>query len=279
MIATLGLFTWLIDPYRSGFMQRALLAVLLIGTFVPAVGVWIVLRRLSYLGDAMSHAVLAGVAGAYLAGFSITIGALIAGLAMAAIIAVLGRFPKLQEDAAIGVAETILFALGLVLIARRSNRIGIDLTHFLFGQLATTSVSDLRLNAILAGVGLGLMALLFHDLRAATFDAIHARLVGVRVGAISTGLLVLLALAIVVSLQTVGLLMSVAMLVSPATTARMLSDRLPLTIMLASGIGIASGVVGLTLAYHLSCPPGATIALVAAAALLLVLVAKTMRKQ
>ena len=276
MIAALAPLAWFIDPYRSGFMQRALIGVFLIGTFVPAVGVWIVLRRLSYLGDAMGHGLLAGVAGAYLAGWSITVGALIAGLAMAFIIAGLSRFPKLREDSAIGVAETILFSVGLILIARKSSRIGIDLSHFLFGQIATTSVGDLRLNALLVAVGIALMALFFHDLRVATFDPIHAKLVGIRVGALSTGLLVLLALAVVISLQTVGLLMSVAMLVSPATAARVLTDRLPLTIALASSIGVASGFTGLTLAYHLSAPPGATIALVAAGVLLVVLVGKAL---
>ena len=252
-------------------MQRALLGVVLIGVFVPAVGVWIVLRRLSYLGDAMSHGLLAGVAGAYLAGWNVTIGALIAGLAMAVLISGLSRFPKLHEDAVIGVAETILFSVGLILISRKSSRIGVDLSHFLFGQLATTSAGDLRLNAAITGIGLVLIVVFFQDLRAATFDPIHAKLAGIRVGVMSTGLLVLLALAIVTSLQTVGLLMSVAMLVSPATAARVLTDRLPVTIMLASVLGVVSGFVGLTLAYHLSAPPGATIALTAAAVLMLVL--------
>ena len=121
------------------------------------------------------------------------------------------------------------------------------------------------------------MVVFFQDLRAATFDPIHARLVGVRVGAVSTGLLVLLALAIVISLQTVGLLMSVAMLVSPAMAARVLTDRLPIMLILASAIGVLSGFLGLTIAYHFSAPPGATIALVAAGLLVLILAAKSLR--
>lgn len=271
MCALIDVVGWLIDPYQSGFMRRALLAVLLIGAFVPAVGVWIVLRRLSYLGDAMSHALLAGVAGAYLLGISVTIGALLGGVAMAMVIVVLSRVPGIQEDATIGVAETVLFALGLVLISHQSGRISVDLTHFLFGQITTTSRGDLALSALLAVCGAVFMTLRFHDLRASTFDATHARLTGLSVDSLSVALLLLLAVAVVVSLQTVGLLMSVAMLVTPATTARLVTNRLPRTIAVASGLGVTSGVVGLTISYHLATPPGATIALTAALWLVVVL--------
>jgi ABC-type Mn2+/Zn2+ transport system permease subunit len=270
---------WFVDPYRSGFMQRALLAVLLIGSFVPAVGVWIVLRRLSYLGDAMSHALLAGVAGAYLLGISVIIGALFGGIAMALVIAALSRIPGIREDASIGVAETVLFALGLVLIGHQSGKFSVDLTHFLFGQIATTSRGDLLLSAALAVAGVAFMTARFHDLRASTFDATHARLTGLSVDMLTYGLLLLLAIAVVVSLQTVGLLMSVAMLVTPATTARLLTNRLPRTIVLSSTFGVASGVVGLTLSYHFATPPGATIALTAALWLVLVLSLRAIVRQ
>jgi manganese/iron transport system permease protein len=252
----------LLDPFASSFMQRALIGVLITAGFAPAVGAWIVLRRLSYLGDAMSHALLSGVAGAYLLGINLTIGALFGGVAMAALVGLLSALPHLRQDAAVGVAETMLFSIGLILISTHSDRISVDLTHFLFGQITTMTNSDLISNATLAALGMGFMALCFHDLRAATFDPVHAKLAGVRVVMLDRALLLLLALAVVASLQSVGLLMSVALLVTPASTARILTASLQTMVALSSTIGIVGGVVGLILSYHLSTPPGATIALI-----------------
>lgn len=260
------LLGWLVEPYASGFMQRALLAALLVGVLAPMVGVWVVLRRLAYLGDAMSHSVLAGVAAAYLLGHSITVGALAAGALMAVLIGVLAAHPRLRPDAVIGVVETALFGLGVVLISRRQGSIAVDLNHFLFGQITVVDEGDLVLNAALVVAGGGLLLWLGRDLLAATFDPGHAGLVGVRVGAVGHVLLVVLAAAIVVSLQTVGLLMSVAMLVTPAAAARLCTNRVTTMTAVAVAIGVTSAFVGLTASYHLASPPGATVALAAVAA-------------
>lgn len=261
---------WFFDPFESGFMRRALLAVLIVGAFVPMVGVWIVLRRLAYLGDAMSHGLLSGVAAAYILEISVTAGAIAAGVVMALLISGLARNRRLRSDSSIGIAETILFSAGLVLLAANRGKVNVDLESFLIGQITTTTAHELRVNALLAGLGLVFMAMRFSDLRAASFDAVHASLVGVRTGWLELQLLVLLATAIVISLQTVGLLMSVALMVTPATTARLCTDRLVPTLALAAAFGVSSGVIGLVLAYHLSSPAGATIALVAAAFFLVV---------
>ena len=258
---------WLWDPYRHEFMRHALVAALLVGVVAPVVGVWIVLRRIAYLGDAMSHSLLAGVAGAYLIGWSITGGALLAGLAMAGLVSVLSAHPRLREDAVIGVAETALFAVGVVLVSARTDRIGVDVSAYLLGQITTVTTGDLALNAALTAVVVVVVWWCFADLRAATFDPTHAALVGVPVRSLGHGLLGLLAVAIVVSLQTVGLLMSVAMLVNPAVTARMVTTRTQTMTAVAVAFGVGSAVGGLTLSYHLSSPPGATVALCGVAAL------------
>jgi ABC-type Mn2+/Zn2+ transport system permease subunit len=227
------MLSWLTDPYSFEFMQRALGAALLVGVLSPLVGTWVVLGRLSYLGDAMGHASLSGVAVAYLAGWSIVVGALGAGLVMAALMAVLARNPRLRSDAIIGIVEVALFAVGVIIISR-ADSISVDLTHFLFG-----------------------------DLRAAAFDPLHAGLVGVRVSALRLVQFAALAIAVVVSLQSVGLLMSIAMLIVPAAAARLWSTTLLQMTLLACATGVTSAVVGLTLAYHLASAPGATIALTA----------------
>jgi manganese/iron transport system permease protein len=260
---------WLLDPYRYEFMRHALVAAVLVGVAAPVVGVWIVLRRIAYLGDAMSHSLLAGVAGAYLVGWSITGGALVAGLVMAGLVSLLVAHPRLREDAVIGVAETALFALGVLLVSARTDRIGVDLSAYLLGQIATVTTGDLALNAVLTLVVVAAVAWWFPDLRAATFDPTHAALVGVPVRGLGHGLLALLAVAIVVSLQTVGLLMSVAMLVNPAVTARLVTERVRTMTVVAVAAGVGAAAGGLTLSYHLGSPPGATVALCSVGGLLM----------
>ncbi len=261
---------WLTGPYQSEFMRNALAIAVIVGVLCPVVGVWVVLRRLAYLGDAMSHATLSGVALAYLVGASIVAGALAAGLVMGGLIAVLGS-RKVSDDAVIGVVGTVLFATGVIIISR-SGGVGVDLTHFLFGQITTVSPADVRLNSGLAAVALVIVTVLHRDLLAATFDPVHARQVGVRVDALRLVVLFLVSICVVVSLQTVGLLMSVAMLVTPAATARLVTQRLGTMTAVAVGVGLLAAVGGLSLSYHLASPPGATIALVAASIFLVVFV-------
>jgi len=256
------MLSWLTDPYSFEFMQRALVAAFLVGVLSPLVGTWVVLGRLSYLGDAMGHGSLAGVAVAYLAGWSIVVGALGAALVMAGLMALLARHPRLRGDAVIGIVEVALFATGIIIISRDQS-ISIDLTHYLFGAITTVSDHDLRVNLILTLVAATGLVLLFGDLRAATFDPLHAGLVGVRVGILQLAQFAALAIAVVVSLQSVGLLMSIALLIVPAAAARLWSTTLLQMTLIACAFGVVSALAGLTLAYHLSSAPGATIALTA----------------
>ncbi len=258
---------FLLDPYQSEFMRNAAMAAVLVGILAPTVGVWITLRRLSYLGDAMAHGTLAGVAGAFILGVSVTLGALAAGLVMGALIAVLSSRRRLGEDSVIGVVETIFFAVGVILISRNDKK-GVELGHYLFGQLTTVNRNDLIVNGVLAFIALFTITVLFRDLLASTFDPIHARQVGVRVGAIRYLIMAMVSVTVVVSLQTVGLLMSVAMLVTPASAARLVTNRVGTMTIVGIGIGVSSALGGLTVSYHLRSAPGATIALLSAAILL-----------
>lgn len=268
---------WLIDPYSYAFMQRALAAVLLVGALAPAVGVWIVLRRMSYLGDAMSHATLGGVALAYVAGVSITVGALAAGLLMAALITVLGVLPRLREDAIIGVAEVALFAAGLLVIAKADTG-AVELSHILLGSVTTVSPDDLRFNAILAAATAFVLVVGFDDLRSATIDPEHARTVGIPLVAVRGFLLAVLAAVVVLSLQTVGLLLAIALLVVPAAAARLWTTTVLQMTLVAITIGVACCVAGLTISWHADAPPGATIALLTVVVMLVSAVCRLPRR-
>jgi ABC-type Mn2+/Zn2+ transport system permease subunit len=249
-------------------MQHALMAALMVGVLSPVLGVWVVLRRLSYLGDAMSHSTLGGVAVAVSAGVSATFGGIVAGVIAGSLVAIMGANERLGQDAIIGVIQTGMFAIGVIIISRSDS--GLELTHYLFGQVTTVNTWELQRGAMFTVVALVTLIVLFRDLTIATFDPVHARQVGVPVGPLRLILLVLLSIAIVVSLSTVGILMSVAMLITPATTARMLTNRLVPMSVLAAVIGCVCAVLGLILSYHLSSAPGATIALVAATICLIV---------
>jgi ABC-type Mn2+/Zn2+ transport system permease subunit len=255
---------WLIDPFASGFTQRAALTCILMGVLAPTVGTWIVLRRLAYLGDAMSHATVGGVAIAFAIGgaSSIVVGALGAGVVMALLLAALSANRRIGQDAVIGVIESAMFAIGVIIISRlETSR---ELTHILFGNLLTVQWADVWLNLGLTVGGVVAVALLFGDLRMSTFDPAHASQVGVRVQLIQVVLLVLLAVTVVVSLRTVGTLMSVAMLVTPAAAARLLTNDVRSMTFVGVVIGVSASLIGFVAAYHLDASPGAVIALVAA---------------
>jgi ABC-type Mn2+/Zn2+ transport system permease subunit len=253
---------WLLDPFSTGFMQRALVATLIIGVVAPVVGTWVVLRRMANLGDAMSHGTLAGVGIAYAVGINVLIGALGAGLIIAALLVVFAASRRLGYETIITVLGTAFFALGVVVIGRLDT--GVELTHFLFGRVLTVQWSDVWLNLVLGSVALLTVMLLFGELRLATFDHVQAEQVGVRVELVQGVVVVLLAIVVVISLRAVGTIMSVTMLVTPAATARQLARTLWQMTLFGVVFGVGEGVVGLVLSYHLNAPPGATIGLLSA---------------
>jgi manganese/iron transport system permease protein len=255
-------FHWLVDPFAYAFMQRALIEVLLMGAVTGAIGTYVVLRGLSFIGDALSHAIFPGVVIAFLLGRSAFAGALAFGLLTSISIVVLATTRRVKEDSAIGVLFAGLFALGVVLISTTRNY-SRDLAAFLFGNVLGVTGADVGLSAGV-GVLVCLLLVLFHkELVLVAFDREAAQAMGVAVFWINLLLLVMISLTIVVSLSAVGNILVVAMLVTPAATARLLTDRLPVMLCLSAALGVLSGVAGLVLSFHADIAAGGTIVLVA----------------
>jgi len=255
-------FHWLVDPFTYAFMQRALIEVLLMGAVTGAIGTYVVLRGLSFIGDALSHAIFPGVVIAFLLGRSAFAGALTFGLLTSISIVVLATTRRVKEDSAIGVLFAGLFALGVVLISTTRNY-SRDLAAFLFGNVLGVTGADVGLSAGV-GVLVCLLLVLFHkELVLVAFDREAAQAMGVAVFWINLLLLVMISLTIVVSLSAVGNILVVAMLVTPAATARLLTDRLPVMLCLSAALGVLSGVAGLVLSFHADIAAGGTIVLVA----------------
>jgi manganese/iron transport system permease protein len=255
-------FHWLVDPFTYAFMQRALIEVLLMGAVTGAIGTYVVLRGLSFIGDALSHAIFPGVVIAFLLGRSAFAGALAFGLLTSISIVVLATTRRVKEDSAIGVLFAGLFALGVVLISTTRNY-SRDLAAFLFGNVLGVTGADVGLSAGV-GVLVCLLLVLFHkELVLVAFDREAAQAMGVAVFWINLLLLVMISLTIVVSLSAVGNILVVAMLVTPAATARLLTDRLPVMLCLSAALGVLSGVAGLVLSFHADIAAGGTIVLVA----------------
>ena len=254
---------WLMEPFEYDFMVRAAVATIAVCIAAPACGVWALSRRLVYLTDAMSHGMLAGVAGAAIIGGSLLVGGLIAALAMALFISLLVVRARVPEDGAIGVVGQGLFALGVIGVSLQSEPRA--LAHVLFGNPLTVSRFDVIVDVALAVIVIGTLAVMKPALLATTFDAVHARTVGMRVGLIDSALLVVLSMTVVAGLVTVGVLMAVTLIVAPAVTARMLGRSLNAMFAIAVASGLMAGVVGLLLSYHAGLPTGPTVALLAVA--------------
>lgn len=254
---------WLVLPFDADFMVRAAPGLLLLGIAAPLCRCWVVQRRLVYLSDAMSHAVLAGVAGAALVGASLLAGAFTAAVVMALAVAALVLRAGVAEDAAIGVAGQTLFAAGLVGVSLAPGETR-ALSHILFGNPLTLTWADVQLQAALTAVVVASSVLLLPVLVATTFDSVHARTVGVRVNRVDTLLVVGLGLVVVLGLTTVGVLLAVSMLVFPAVAARLLSRTLRAMLVTSVVLGVTAGLLGLLVSYHSGLPTAPVVVLAAA---------------
>ncbi len=264
---------WLIEPLRYTFMLRGLLATILVGTVCAVVGTYVVLRGMAFLGDALAHAILPGVAVAYLLGGGaqgpLFWGGLIAGVGTALGVGAITHGRQIKEDTAIGVLFAGMFALGIALISTvRSYTV--DLTHFLFGNVLGVSDADLYLTAIFGGLVLLLVLAFYKEFLVISFDPILAGTLRLPGRFLRHLLLIMIAVTIVVSLQTVGTALMVAMLVTPAAAAYMLTRRLPVMMVLSALIGAGSGVAGLYLSYYINMASGAAIVLTCTALFILV---------
>jgi ABC-type Mn2+/Zn2+ transport system permease subunit len=250
---------WLVAPLRYSFMQTGLIAVALVGLTCALLGVYVVLRRMAFIGDALSHTVLPGLVVAYLRGWNLLTGAVIAGILTALGISWLSRRSEVREDTAIGVMFTGMFALGILLISTvRSFR---DLSHMLFGNILGVTRGDLIFIAIVAALVVIVLIVFHKELELTSFDPTHAEVIGLRADTLRTVLLVLLALAVVAGIQAVGVVLTSALLVTPAATAALLTNRLPRMMVLATVIAVGSGIIGLYASYYFEVSSGAAIVL------------------
>lgn len=252
----------LTEPLAYGFMQRGMLAAVLVGILCAIVGCYVVLRGMAYLGDALAHAILPGVAIAYLLQGEILVGALVAALVVALGIGFFTKRGALKEDTAIGILFAAALALGVALISTLKTY-ALDLTHILFGNVLGVSNSDLILIAMLAVIVLGAIALLYKELLVVSFDPILAATMRLPTERLKNVLLILIALAVVISLQVVGVGLVAAMLVTPAATAYLVTRRLPAMMLVSATLGALASVVGLYASYYLNIASGAAIVLTA----------------
>jgi manganese/iron transport system permease protein len=255
---------YITDPIQYEFMRRALIEVILMGAVTGTIGTYVVLRGLSFIGDALSHAIFPGVVLAFLLGAGVFWGALLFGILTSAAIAVVATNRRVKEDSAIGVLFVGSFALGIVLISSSKNFTR-DLTSFLFGNVLGVTTNDIMLSAIAGVVVIVLIVLLYKELLITSFDRAAAQAMGLPVFWLDLLLLVMISLTIVVSLQAVGNILVVAMLITPAASARLLTDRLPVMMVVSAAIGVIAGVTGLYISYWNDVAAGGTIVLVATA--------------
>ncbi|MER3418356.1 MAG: manganese ABC transporter permease [Chloroflexota bacterium] len=260
----------LVAPLRFDFFVRALVASTLVGLVCAVVGTYVVLRGIAFIGDAIAHAGFPGVVAAYMLKGPYLLGAAFAAVATALAIGAVSRRARIRQDTAIGVLFAGTFALGVFLFSRLRGYVA-DLFGFLFGNVLAIGPGDLFNLGVLAALVLGVVVLLWKELLYATFDPLGAAASGIPVGRLEYVFLALVALAIVVSLQAVGIILVVAMLVTPAAAAQLLTVRFTRLMLVAAGIGIGSAIAGLYLSYWLDVASGATIVLVETAVFLLVL--------
>ena len=268
------IINFLLQPFSYEFMQRGMLAAILVGIVCAVVGTYVVLRGMAFFGDALAHSILPGIALGYLVSggareplFWWALGtAVVAALGIGAI----SKNSEIKEDTAIGIIFAGMFALGIALISTVRSY-AVDLSHFLFGDVLSVSSQSLWLILLFGGLVLLTIFAFYKEFTTISFDPILATTLRLPVGLLNNLLLVLIAVTVAVSLQTVGVALMVAMLVTPAATAYLLTHRLSKMMILAAIFASLSGVIGLYLSYYLSIASGAAIVLTATMFFMIVL--------
>jgi ABC-type Mn2+/Zn2+ transport system permease subunit len=270
MVAMVG---WLTEAFEASFMQRALLAGLLAAVATAVVGTWVVLRGLAFLGDALAHGVVPGLALAALWGFSPVAGAFLAALVMSGAVTLVARRTRVREDTGIGLLFVGMLALGVVIISR-SESFATDVTSLLFGDVLGVTAGDLRGQAVGVAVVVAVSTVLYRPFLALAFNEDKAATLGLRPGLAHAAQLAVLATAIVASFQAIGTLLVFGLLIGPPATAGLLVRRVPLIMLTAVGLGALAVVAGLAISYHHGTAGGATIAGLAVAEFFAVLAAQ-----
>lgn len=259
---------YILEPVQYEFIQRALVASITIGISCGLIGTYIMLRRMSLIGDALAHAVLPGVVVSFMvAGKSeigLFLGAVISGILTVLLIGFINRNSKIKEDTSIGIIFTGAFALGILLVSQL-KQVHIDLSSYLFGDVLGVSSGDITLSLIIMAVIVVCIVLFYKQLLLSSFDPTMAMTIGISTTFIHYMLMTLLSMSIVAGLQSVGVILIIAMLITPPATAYLLSDSLKKILILSALFGVLSSVIGLYLSYHFNFASGASIVLVAVA--------------
>ena len=273
---------WLVEPLQYEFMQRGMIAAVLVGIVCAVVGTYVVLRGMAFFGDALAHTILPGIAVGYLitGGARDTLFWWALGTAIIAAwgIGAISKQAEVKEDTAIGIIFAGMFALGIALISTVRSY-AVDLSHFLFGDVLGVSAHSLWLIVIFGTLVILTIAAFYKEFLTLSFDPILAATLRLPVNLLNNLLLGLIAVTVAVSLQTVGVALMVAMLVTPAATAYLLTNRLPIMMALAAFFAALAGVIGLYLSYYLSIASGAAIVLTATAFFLLAFLWKRSKRK
>jgi zinc/manganese transport system permease protein len=262
---------WLTDPFSFDFMQRALAAGVLAALTTSVVGTWVILRGLAFMGDALAHGVLPGIAVALLLDLNPVAGAAVAAVVMVAAISAVHRTTRLSEDTAIGLLFVGMLALGVIIISR-SGSFAVDLVAVLFGDVLGTSLADLALQGVAAALAVGGVVLFYRPLLALCFNEQKAATLGLRPRLAHLVMMGLITLAVVSSFQAVGALLVFGLLIAPPATAVLIARRVPTVMVLAAALGMVEVAAGLLLSYYLDTAAGATMSGLAVAVFFVVLV-------
>jgi ABC-type Mn2+/Zn2+ transport system permease subunit len=269
---------WLTSPFELAFQQRALVGGSLAAIALALVGTWVVIRGMSFLGDALVHGVVPGIALAILFDFNVLIGAAAAAVVMMLGINLVHRQTAFSEDTSIGLLFVGMLALGVILISRTTSYAG-NLTEILFGDALGVTRNDIVMLAGLVVVIALVSALLYRPFLVLAFNEQKAQLLGLRPRLAHTALLALITLAVVGSFQTVGTLLVFGLLVGPAATAALVVRRVPAMMLTAAAIGVLSVVVGLMISFHADTSGSATIAIVPIVLFFIVLAIRSARER
>lgn len=269
-------WSWWVEPFlHSDSVRAAAPVVALTALCTSLVGTWVVLRGMSFLGDALAHGVLPGIAIAFVLGGNTTVGAFIAAIAMVAGVNVVRAASPLPDDASIGILFVGFLSLAVVIMSSQRSSYSGELNRFLFGSVTGVDDADLTRQAIATAITVVAIVVFYRAFLVSTFDERQAAMLGLRPRLAHIGLLVLLAVAIVSSFSTVGNLLVFAFLIAPPATATLFATRVPLVMAFATVIGVAAGMLGLLISYNHSTAAGATMALCAVCMFFVALVARS----
>ena len=274
----MNLYNLLVEPMQYSFMQRSLIVAVLVGLLCAIVGSYLMVQRLSLLGDAISHSVMPGLAIAFSVEAPMLLGALIAAILSTITIAWINDQLPLKEDTAIGIVFASFFALGITLITNIQKEHKIDLNHFLFGNILGVTAEDVVNTSIITGFVLTIIILIYKELLFYTFDTLGAATIGLPVKMLKFSLMTLVALTTVASMKAVGVVLVLALLIIPTATAYLLVSRLHEVMTVGAAIGVMSSITGMYVSYFFNIPSGPAIVLISSICFVIVLIKDTIRQ-